>query len=103
MYRGKIRAGDKLFVKNYSPDKNNDNFESAKITVEEILGDGLAIVSSKTDLRELCENFGTVPLPPYMRRDATPLDIERYQTVFRRRKRFCPLLQPPSLNMTDEI
>lgn len=102
MYRGKIKAGDKLFIKNYSPDKNNDIFESAEITVEEILGDGLAIVSSKTDLRELCENFGTVPLPPYMRRNATPLDIERYQTVFAEEKGSVAA-PTASLNMTDEI
>ena len=102
MYRGKIKAGDKLFIKNYSPDKNNDIFESAEITVEEILGDGLAIVSSKTDLRELCENFGTVPLPPYMRRNATPLDIERYQTVFAEEKGSVAA-PTASINMTDEI
>ncbi len=102
MYRGKIKAGDKLFVKNYSPDKNNDIFESAEITVEEILGDGLAIVSSKTDLRELCENFGTVPLPPYMRRNATPLDIERYQTIFAEEKGSVAA-PTASLNMTDKI
>ena len=102
MYRGKIKAGDKLFIKNYSPDKNNDIFESAEITVEEILGDGLAIVSSKTDLRELCENFGTVPLPPYMRRNATPLDIERYQTIFAEEKGSVAA-PTASLNMTDKI
>ena len=102
MYRGKIKSGDKLFVKNYSPDKNNDIFESAEITVEEILGDGLAIVSSKTDLRELCENFGTVPLPPYMRRNATPLDIERYQTIFAEEKGSVAA-PTASLNMTDKI
>lgn len=92
MYRGKIKAGDKLTI---------DGSE-AVITVSEILGDGLAEVQSTEDLRELCENFGTVPLPPYMRRDATPLDIKRYQTVFAEEKGSVAA-PTASLNMTDEI
>ena len=92
MYRGKIKAGDVLTVKN----------SNIKITVQEILGDGLAIVSSTVDLREVCENFGTVPLPPYMRRDATALDIERYQTVFAEEKGSVAA-PTASLNMTPEI
>ena len=103
MYRGKLKAGNKLFVKNSSPEEKNQNQNSkAEIIVEEILGDGIAIVSSKADLRELCENFGTVPLPPYMRRDATPLDIERYQTVFAEEKGSVAA-PTASLNMTEEI
>lgn len=103
MYRGKLKAGNKLFVKNSSPEEKNQNQKSkAEIVVEEILGDGIAIVSSKADLRELCENFGTVPLPPYMRRDATPLDIERYQTVFAEEKGSVAA-PTASLNMTEEI
>lgn len=103
MYRGKLKAGNKLFVKNSSPEEKNQSQNSkAEIVVEEILGDGIAIVSSKADLRELCENFGTVPLPPYMRRDATPLDIERYQTVFAEEKGSVAA-PTASLNMTEEI
>ena len=103
MYRGKIKSGDKLFIKDSSlKDLAQNNFEKAEIKVEEILGDGLAIVSSKIDLRDLCENFGTVPLPPYMRRNATPLDIKRYQTVFAEEKGSVAA-PTASLNMTDEI
>lgn len=103
MYRGKLKTGNKLFVKNSSPEEKNQNQNSkAEIVVEEILGDGIAIVSSKADLRELCENFGTVPLPPYMRRDATQLDIERYQTVFAEEKGSVAA-PTASLNMTEEI
>lgn len=92
MYRGKIKAGDKLTI----------DGSDAIITVTEILGDGLAEVQSTEDLRELCENFGTVPLPPYMRRDATPLDIKRYQTVFAE-ENGSVAAPTASLNMTDEI
>lgn len=92
MYRGKIKEGDILTVEN----------SQEKIKVEEILGDGLAIVSSNKDLRDLCDQYGTVPLPPYMRRDATPLDIKRYQTVFAQEKGSVAA-PTASLNMTDEI
>ena len=129
MYRGKIKAGDILTVKNSRKSRKNSAFESPeiiankankkqtkseseeqtfenpsthKIRVREILGDGLAIVESETDLRDLCENFGTVPLPPYMRRDATALDIERYQTVFADEKGSVAA-PTASLNMTEEI
>jgi S-adenosylmethionine:tRNA ribosyltransferase-isomerase len=39
-----------------------------------------------TDVRQLLDACGTVPLPPYVRRKASPLDRERYQTVFARRE-----------------
>ena len=92
MYRGKIKTGDVLTIKN----------SSETIRVKELLGDGLAIIESKTDLRNLCEKFGTVPLPPYMRRDATSLDIERYQTVFADEKGSVAA-PTASLNMTEDI
>lgn len=92
MYRGKIKAGDNLHIEN----------SEAKLKVTEILGDGLAIISSTEDLRDLCEKFGNVPLPPYMHRDATPLDIERYQTVFAEEKGSVAA-PTASLNMTEDI
>ena len=36
------------------------------------------------DTFEVLERHGSVPLPPYVRRDATPDDRERYQTVYAR-------------------
>ena len=121
MYRGKIKAGDELFVESdevfasSSPKGETQRSEvgereaehevdlnTTKILVEEILGDGLAIVSCKQDLREICEKHGTVPLPPYMRRDATALDIERYQTVFAE-ENGSVAAPTASLNMTPEI
>jgi S-adenosylmethionine:tRNA ribosyltransferase-isomerase len=35
-------------------------------------------------LERLLERHGHVPLPPYIRRDETPMDGDRYQTVFAR-------------------
>jgi S-adenosylmethionine:tRNA ribosyltransferase-isomerase len=88
MHRGKIRAGDELFV------------EDVVLRVVDVLGDGLAIIESKHDLLDLTEKYGTVPLPPYMQRDAKPLDIERYQTVWAEEKGSVAA-PTASLNMTD--
>lgn len=90
MYRGSLKAGDELRV------------GDGKLFVDEILGDGLAVVRSDADLLTLTEKYGTPPLPPYMNRDATPEDVERYQTVFAR-EQGSAAAPTASLNMTDEI
>jgi S-adenosylmethionine:tRNA ribosyltransferase-isomerase len=90
LYRRKLRVGDKLKVGN------------ATLVVEEIQGDGLALVRSDHDLLKLTEEYGEVPLPPYMHRDATPLDTERYQTIWAREKGSVAA-PTASLNMTDDI
>jgi S-adenosylmethionine:tRNA ribosyltransferase-isomerase len=89
MYRRKIAAGDILTVGN------------ATITVDEILGDGLAIVTSSEDLLTLAEKYGTVPLPPYIHRDVKEADTERYQTVWAK-EQGSVAAPTASLNMTDE-
>lgn len=90
MYRRKINVGDVLTV------------GGSKLIVEEVQGDGLAIIKSDTDLLQLAEKYGKVPLPPYMRRDATHLDVERYQTIWARDKGSVAA-PTASLNMTEEI
>ena len=91
MYRGKLHAGDTLTV-NGTPDK---------ITIQELLGNGTATVSSNRPLIDIVEEHGQVPLPPYLHRDATPEDIERYQTVWA--KQLGSAAAPTaSLNMTDD-
>jgi len=90
LYRRKLNVGDKLKV------------GEAQLVVEEIQGDGLAIVRSDVDLLKLTESDGMVPLPPYMHRDATPLDVERYQTIWADESGSVAA-PTASLNMTDEI
>ena len=90
MYRGSLRVNDKLYV---------DNNE---ITVDEVLGNGLAVVSSKEDILALTNKYGTVPLPPYMNRDATEQDITRYQTIFAKDPGSAAA-PTASLNMTNDI
>jgi S-adenosylmethionine:tRNA ribosyltransferase-isomerase len=70
IYRGSLRVGETLLI------------HDTKVTVEAVLEGGLADISSTTDLLKLAERYGTVPLPPYMKRQATLDDQARYQTVF---------------------
>lgn len=89
IYRRRLKAGDELFV--------GEN----KLVVQEILGDGMAVIRSERYLLEVADEHGSVPLPPYMRREATAADIERYQTVFARE--VGSVAAPTaSLNMTEE-
>ena len=87
MYRGKLHEGDVL---------------SYGITITKILGNDIAEVESETPLAELAEKYGTVPLPPYLHRDATEEDKKRYQTVWA--KNMGSAAAPTaSLNMTEEL
>ncbi|VFM99330.1 MAG: S-adenosylmethionine:tRNA ribosyltransferase-isomerase [Candidatus Kentron sp. G] len=38
------------------------------------------------EVRELLQDFGSVPLPPYIRRSTERFDAERYQTVYAKRE-----------------
>ena len=46
--------------------------------------DDLFVLEFSTDILPYLERHGEVPLPPYLERDATDADIERYQTVYAR-------------------
>ena len=90
LYRGKIRAGEVLRV------------GETDVIVDEVLGDGIAKVSAGVNLIELADQSGSVPLPPYLHRDATESDTERYQTVFA--KEPGSVAAPTaSLNFTKEL
>lgn len=88
MYRGKLREGDELNLGN--------------IRITKILGNGIAEVKSDTPLSDLAEKYGTVPLPPYLHRDATEDDKKRYQTVWARHMGSAAA-PTASLNMTEEL
>ncbi len=45
-------------------------------------GERLIQFSYEGDFFKIIESIGKVPLPPYIKREATELDAERYQTVF---------------------
>ncbi len=90
MYRGKLHDGDILTI------------ADAKIKIIKVLEGGIAKVESAVELSELAEKYGTVPLPPYLHRDATENDKKRYQTVWA--KNMGSAAAPTaSLNMTDDL
>ena len=90
MYRGKLHDGDTLTVNKH------------EIIVDKILGNGIAEVKSETALNKITEECGTVPLPPYLHRDATEEDKKRYQTVWA--KNMGSAAAPTaSLNMTEDL
>ena len=91
LYRGRLRAGDHLLA------------HGAELTVEALPSDGIARLSCATaSLAELFEAHGSVPIPPYLKRDAEELDRERYQTIF---AELPGSVAAPtaSLNLTDEL
>lgn len=90
LYRRKLTEGDKLKV------------GDADIIIEQVHGDGIAIVKSSRDLLELTEKYGEVPLPPYMHRQSTIFDEVRYQTIWAN-ENGSVAAPTASLNMTDEI
>ena len=98
MYRGKLHEGEELIVKNVATDEKTEDI----ITIQKILGNGIATAKANRPLEEIAQDYGNVPLPPYMHRDAEPEDIERYQTVWA--KDFGSAAAPTaSLNMTKEL
>lgn len=98
MYRGKLHAGDKLTVKNVKDDSKTPDI----ITIQEILGNGTATVTASRNLTDIVADYGNVPLPPYLHRDADDDDIKRYQTVWA--KELGSAAAPTaSLNMTKTL
>lgn len=98
MYRGKLHEGEELIVKNIETGERTEDV----ITIKEILGNGTATATANRPLEEIAQDYGNVPLPPYMHRDAEKEDIERYQTVWA--KDLGSAAAPTaSLNMTKEL
>lgn len=90
MYRGKLHEEDELLLGEH------------KIIVRKILGNGIAEIESAVPLTELAEEFGTVPLPPYLHRNATNEDKKRYQTIWAK-KMGSAAAPTASLNMTEDL
>ena len=125
MYRGKLHAGDVLALRNQGFIKfegvrsaaargvapaargfrtagRGPRIDKTLIHVTKTLGNGIAEVQSDVPLADLAERYGTVPLPPYLHRDATEDDKTRYQTVWARHMGSAAA-PTASLNMTDDL
>ncbi len=81
--RGKLTAGETLTLHAASPESS----QTLLLQLAESRDDGewVAIPASDRGALDLLNEFGTVPLPPYIQRDSpTDSDRERYQTVYAR-------------------
>ena len=96
MYRGKLHDGDILSV------GDADVSSPDHIRIARILDGGIAEVESSRPLDELAELYGSVPLPPYLHRDADKSDTERYQTVWASHMGSAAA-PTASLNMTEDL
>lgn len=56
--------------------------EDTIAVVEAVLEDGTRRIRFEGDVTGLIDRRGTIPLPPYITRDSTADDVERYQTVY---------------------
>jgi S-adenosylmethionine:tRNA ribosyltransferase-isomerase len=79
---GKLRSGETLAI---APAHRPESSERLELTLLNCDAEGIwtAAPASSQNAVELLEQFGTVPLPPYIRRKlGAGLDWERYQTTF---------------------
>lgn len=80
--------------------------KAAKLKLVQKLTEGRCYIKfdSKTDEKVIIENFGHVPLPQYIKRDDTPDDINRYQTIFAKDKYKGAVAAPTAgFHFTDEL
>lgn len=84
--RGRLLPGETIVL---TPAHDSDSREEYQLTLQEReADDGVWIASPESpgDPHEVLSSFGTVPLPPYIRRKlAGDDDWNRYQTVYARR------------------
>lgn len=90
MFRGKLKEDMGLSVGKYD------------MVVLGVYEDGTALLESNTDFMEIAKSQGHVPLPPYMKREDTKEDHERYQTEFAKSEGSVAA-PTASLNFTDEL
>lgn len=78
-----VRPGGKLGV-----GKSIDISPELSLEVVKVLESGNRAVRVRTalPLEEALERYGEVPLPPYVTREVTDVDRERYQTVYARER-----------------
>jgi S-adenosylmethionine:tRNA ribosyltransferase-isomerase len=79
---GRLQSGETLVI---APAHRPDSSERLELTLLDCDAEGIwtAVAASSQNAVELLEQFGTVPLPPYIHRKlGGGLDWERYQTTF---------------------
>jgi len=75
----KVQAGERLF---FAADDGAPPLLEAEVTARGEFGERTLRFASSGDFYGALEKIGHMPLPPYMHREDTPEDRERYQTIF---------------------
>jgi S-adenosylmethionine:tRNA ribosyltransferase-isomerase len=91
LYRGRLSQGDVLVAG-----------DGTELVVEDIIGEGVAKITSDRDLLDLADKIGETPLPPYLHRAATAQDKLRYQTLWAKIEGSVAA-PTASLNLNDQI
>ncbi len=74
------------------------------ILSKEEFGQVKAFLYWKEDLVERLKKYGTIPLPPYIKRDSTDLDVIRYQTVYSKEEKLGSVAAPTAgLHFSEEL
>jgi S-adenosylmethionine:tRNA ribosyltransferase-isomerase len=99
VWRALVRPGKKL-----PPGTGVELRDGRLVVIGERAGDGLRFVRLPGDISpgELFEAYGSLPLPPYIKNEAS--DEERYQTVYSDRKKNGSAAAPTAgLHFTDQL
>lgn len=90
LVKGRVHSGEILTIEDHS------------LTIGESRSDGVWRVTLPLARTQFLEKFGTTPIPPYLHRDSTDDDAERYQTIFAQ-KEGSVAAPTASLNLTEEL
>jgi len=93
--RGKLQAGETITL-------THGEEELVLDLIERQESEWIASPQSDTTTLDLLESFGTMPLPPYMEREAEADDFQRYQTVYADRPG-AVAAPTAGLHFTDEL
>ena len=73
-------------------------------SVEQNLGEGFHIVRFSIEVSHLVSNYGCIPLPPYLKRQAQDSDVDRYQTVYSQKDKWGSVAAPTAgLHFTESL
>ena len=79
--RGSLQPGETITL--VKPDRNEgDQHCELRLLDRGSGGEWIASPPAGQATLDVLHRFGSMPLPPYMERDAQPVDQERYQTVY---------------------
>ena len=72
-----VKVNEEYFLLNQAGKKTD-----CKIQVLQKKEDGRVLLKGDIEVSEMHQKFGHVPLPPYIKRSDTSLDVQRYQTIY---------------------